>query len=398
MQAFAGACVLVVDDLASNVQLLRRILEDAGAAYVHGVTDPRIAVETCLDLGPDVVLLDLHMPHVDGHAILTQLREVVPPDEFLPVIMLTADTAPAVREQALDAGANDFVTKPFDRVEVVQRVRNLLAMRAMYGEVQRHNAQLVAELNPQVEERRRLTLEAEQRRARVEAALVDGVLRMVFQPIVDLTSGRVVAVEALARFDCEPQRPPDVWFAEAQEVGMGVELELAAIDAALDAVDGLALELVVTVNASPMTTLSGDLIASLDRMPGDRIVLELTEHNRIEDYEAVLAALDRLRSKGVRIAVDDASAGYNGLRQILRLRPDVIKLDGEITKGIDRDPVRRALASSLMAFGVDTGALIVAEGIETEAELEVLRGLGVRWGQGYRLARPGPLPVPTSVW
>jgi EAL domain-containing protein (putative c-di-GMP-specific phosphodiesterase class I) len=283
-------------------------------------------------------------------------------------------------------------------VEVVQRVRNLLSMRAMYAEVQRHNAQLVAEFHPQIEERRRLALEAEQRLARVEQALADGALRMVFQPIVDLASGRIVAVEALARFDCDPQRPPDVWFAEAQEVGLGVELELAAIDAALAALEGFDLELVVTVNASPMTTLNGGLAASLDRIRGDRIVLELTEHNRIDDYEAVRTALDGLRSRGVRIAVDDASAGYNGLRQILRLRPDVIKLDCEITQGIDRDPVRRALASSLMTFGVDTGALIVAEGIENEAELTVLRSLGVRWGQGYHLARPGPLPVPSSLW
>ncbi len=395
---FANACVLIVDDLEANVRLLRRILEEAGASNVHSVSDARIAVEQCLQLRPDVVLLDLHMPHVDGHAILSVLREVLPADEFLPVIMLTADTTPQVREEALDAGANDFVTKPFDRVEVVQRVRNLLSMRAMYAEVQRHNAQLVAEFHPQIEERRRLALEADQRLARVEQALADGALRMVFQPIVDLASGRIVAVEALARFDCDPQRPPDVWFAEAQEVGLGVELELAAIDAALAALEGFDLELVVTVNASPMTTLNGGLAASLDRIRGDRIVLELTEHNRIDDYEAVRTALDGLRSRGVRIAVDDASAGYNGLRQILRLRPDVIKLDCEITQGIDRDPVRRALASSLMTFGVDTGALIVAEGIENEAELTVLRNLGVRWGQGYHLARPGPLPVPSSLW
>jgi EAL domain-containing protein (putative c-di-GMP-specific phosphodiesterase class I)/FixJ family two-component response regulator len=394
---FAGACVLVVDDSATNVELLRRILARTGAGGVHGVTDARLAVARCLELRPDIVLLDLHMPHLNGQAVLTALRETIAPDEFLPVLMLTSDTSGDARERALDAGANDFLTKPFDRVEVVQRMRNLLSMRAMYAAVQRHNAELLAQLEPQATERRRIAVETARRRARVEAALADGALRMVFQPIVDLTTGRVVAVEALARFDCEPRRPPDVWFAEAQEVGLGATAELAAIDAALASLNDLPADIVLTFNASPMTTLSNALDARLDRVQGDRVVVELTEHDRIDDYEAVLAALEGLRARGVRIAVDDASAGYNGLKQILRLRPDVIKLDGEITHGIDGDPVRRAMATSLMSFAVDTGALIVAEGIETEAELAILRGIGVRWGQGFYLARPGPLPVPTSV-
>jgi EAL domain-containing protein (putative c-di-GMP-specific phosphodiesterase class I) len=204
-------------------------------------------------------------------------------------------------------------------------------------------------------------------------------------------------VEALARFDCKPRRPPDEWFAEARDVGLGAEAELAAIDAALASFDDLPAEMVLAVNASPATVLSGVLDECLGRVPGHRIVLELTEHDRIDDYEAVLAGLERLRGNGVRIALDDASAGYNGLQQILRLRPDVIKLDREITHGIDGDPVRRALAASLITFGHDTGAVVVAEGIETQAELAILCSLGARWGQGYHLARPGPLPIPTSV-
>ena len=120
---------------------------------------------------------------------------------------------------------------------------------------------------------------------------------MVFQPIVDLTTGRVVAVEALARFDCEPRRTPDAWFAEAQEVGLGAKAELAAIDAALASLDDLPHDVVMTVNASPMTTLSNALDARLAQVPGDRIVVELTEHDRIDDYQAVLAALEGLRER-----------------------------------------------------------------------------------------------------
>jgi EAL domain-containing protein (putative c-di-GMP-specific phosphodiesterase class I) len=114
----------------------------------------------------------------------------------------------------------------------------------------------------------------------------------------------------------------------------------------------------------------------------------------VEDYDALVRALDGLRSQGVRVAVDDTGAGYAGLAHILRLRPDIIKLDIDLTRGIDADPVRRALAASLVAFGGDIGATITAEGIETGEELEALRTLGVTCGQGYYLARPGPLPLP----
>jgi EAL domain-containing protein (putative c-di-GMP-specific phosphodiesterase class I) len=364
---------------------------------VHGVTDSRLAVERCLELRPDVVLLDLRMPHLDGVAVLHALRAAVPATDFLPVVVLTADISRAVRKEALDAGASDFVTKPFDGIEVVQRVRNLLSMRAMYREVQRHNAELEAELERQAEEQRRIAVAAEKRRARVAGAFVEGAMRIVFQPVVDLVSGRTVAVEALARFDCEPQGTPDLWFAEAAVAGRGVELEVMAIDNAVAMFDQLPPDAVLSLNASPMTVVSGALEGALERLPGPRVILELTEHDRVEDYDVVLASLEGLRQQGVRIAVDDAGAGYAGLQQILRLRPDIIKLDLDITRGIDRDPVRRALASSLLTFGHDTGALIAAEGIETYAELETMRDLGVRWGQGFFLARPGELPVPAFV-
>jgi EAL domain-containing protein (putative c-di-GMP-specific phosphodiesterase class I) len=216
---------------------------------------------------------------------------------------------------------------------------------------------------------------------------------MVFQPIVDLNTSSVIGVEALARFQCQPQRSPDIWFAEAAQVDLSVELELAAIEAALAQLPDLPDDVLMSVNASPLTAMSPGLVAALARSAGPRVVLELTEHTRIDDYPTLLAALDELRWQGVRIAVDDAGAGYAGLHQILELRPDIIKLDVDITRGIDTDPVRRALAASLVSFGHDTGAVIVAEGVETAEELDTLGQLGVPWGQGFLLARPAPLPA-----
>ena len=147
----------------------------------------------------------------------------------------------------------------------------------------------------------------------------------------------------------------------------------------------------LSVNVSAAAVCDRRMAGILEGVPGHRIVLEITEHVRVADYERLHRALDRLRVNGFRVAVDDAGAGFAGLQHILRLRPDIIKLDLSLTQGIDVDPIRRALGLSLVGFARDIGAALIAEGIETAAELDVLRGLGVRWGQGYYLARPGPI-------
>ena len=384
-------CVLIVDDIDSNVQHLELILRMAGASSVHIVSDARSAVDRCLEVRPDVVLLDLDMPLVDGYEVLTSLRGVLPVEGFLPVLALTGDTTNQARERALDAGVNDFLTKPYDDVEFVQRVRNLLTMRALYRTVQRHNVELQAELDAHAEGHRRVTVESDLRRARVADVIANDALRMVYQPIVDLAGGQTVGVEALARFDSEPQRSPAAWFAEAAAVGLAIELDLAAVEASLGALDWLPDDVFLSLNVSPATAISGRLHDCLRGVRSDRIVLELTEHTRIDDYDVLRSALDELRQQGARVAVDDAGAGYAGLQQILRLRPDIVKLDLEFTRTIDADPVRRALATSLVTFGRDTGELIIAEGIETPEEFDTLERLGVCWGQGFYLARPGPL-------
>ena len=157
--------MLIVDDVDSNVLHLELMLRMAGASSVHIVTDARIAVDRCLEVVLDVVLMDLDMPHVDGHAVLSSLRQVLPDQGFLPVFVLTCDSTNQARELALDAGVNDFLVKPYDDVEFVQRVRNLITMRALYRTVHRHNMELQAELDAHAEGHRRVTVERDLRRA-----------------------------------------------------------------------------------------------------------------------------------------------------------------------------------------------------------------------------------------
>jgi EAL domain-containing protein (putative c-di-GMP-specific phosphodiesterase class I) len=217
------------------------------------------------------------------------------------------------------------------------------------------------------------------------------VLSMVFQPIVDLVTDEVAAVEALARFDVSPYRPPDVWFHEAHEHSLGVELELLAVTLALAQLPMLPDGVALTINAGPELVMCPQFVNAFLDVPAQRVVLELTEHTLVDDYPALIAALYELRRKGTRLSIDDTGSGYSSLAHILKLAPDFIKLDRDLVSGIDVDPVRRALAASLITFAADTGAEIIAEGVETEDELEVLRRLGVRYAQGYNLGQPSAL-------
>lgn len=229
--------------------------------------------------------------------------------------------------------------------------------------------------------------------ARIRRIMDANELSIVNQPIVRLTDDRVVGFECLSRFSGPEKLTPDIWFGQAASVGMGVELETAAVRKALAALDFLPGDLFITLNVSPETIVSDELPAVLKGRSANRIILELTEHALVHDYARLHSALARLRRRGARLAIDDAGAGYSSLRHILDLRPDIIKLDISLTRNINGDPARSALAAALVHFARATGSRILAEGVETASELEALRALGVEFVQGYHLGRPAPLSV-----
>jgi EAL domain-containing protein (putative c-di-GMP-specific phosphodiesterase class I)/CheY-like chemotaxis protein len=394
--SLVDAVVLVVDDQQTNVTLLERLLARAGVGRVVGITDPRRTIEHYQALGPDLILLDLHMPHLDGIAVLEALAAVIPAESYTPILVLTADTTLEAKQRALAAGAKDFVTKPFEQTEVLLRVKNLLETRSLHVSLKRHNAALQGEIRQNNERDRRLADEHQRLVGRVRRVLDHHDVATVYQPIVDLSTGHLVGVESLSRFRSPPHRGPDEWFAEAAAVGLGTELELLAVRAAIDQISQLPDDVYLAVNVSPRVAIEPQLAEILLPL-GERIVLELTEHEQVDHYDHLLDTLDRFRSSGIRIAVDDAGSGYASLRHILRLHPDIIKLDIDLTRGVDLDPSRRALAAALVTFGNQIGAAITAEGVETADELDALRHLGVGYGQGYHLARPGPLPIPPAT-
>jgi EAL domain-containing protein (putative c-di-GMP-specific phosphodiesterase class I) len=212
---------------------------------------------------------------------------------------------------------------------------------------------------------------------------------VVFQPIVELGSRGVVGYEALSRFHLEPRRSPDVWFAQAARVGLGVELELKAVRSALDLLDEVPDHCFLSLNVSAPTLCSSGLEAAMTAVTGDRVVLELTEHDLIRDYDRLNTATARFRESGIRVAVDDAGTGCSGFSHILKVSPDVIKLDRTITRSIDLHPARQDLAASVVALARGIGATVVAEGVESDAECHELARIGVSEGQGYLFGRPG---------
>src|SRR4051794_22298578 len=230
---------------------------------------------------------------------------------------------------------------------------------------------------------------AEEQRAEIEQVLEDPGARIahVFQPVVDLRTGLVAGFEALSRFK-DSRRPPNAWFAQAHRCGLGIELEMAAARAQLET-PHRPLGTRLSINLSPTAMLSAEAENLLD---GDlsHLLLEVTEDELMAEGGALEERLGELRRRGARLAVDDIGAGYAGLKQVMRLQPDLLKLDRSLVAGVCEDPAKGAMVDALVRYARRIGADVCAEGVETLEDLEALADLDVTYGQGYVLARPAP--------
>ncbi|MGY1811720.1 sensor domain-containing phosphodiesterase [Blastococcus sp. SYSU D00820] len=224
-------------------------------------------------------------------------------------------------------------------------------------------------------------------RERVAAVLRERTVQPVFQPVVELDGGRVVSYEALARFSgADPERV----FGDALRAGLSVELEELAARTALAAARDRPHEVRVAVNLSPAALLTPSVLDMVLAAAGDGIGVEITEHARVDDYAGLLRARRLLREAGVTVSIDDTGSGYSSLQHVLRLEPDVIKLDAALVSGVDRDPAKQALVAAMQTFAGEVGVRVVAEGVETAAERDALAARGVRYGQGFLFGRPEP--------
>jgi EAL domain-containing protein (putative c-di-GMP-specific phosphodiesterase class I)/DNA-binding NarL/FixJ family response regulator len=379
--------VLVAEDDPTMRSALCALVEaDPALELVGAAGDADAAIAVAEVERPDVCIVDVSMPAGGGARATREIRRAVPDARVL------VHSGSEDRTTVLDllrAGASGYVVKGTAPDEVLEALR-----RTARGESTLSHAVADSVVGALTEVLVRDEAASDLRAAtidRIRRTIDGGLLTTVLQPICELDTRAPAGFEALSRFAVEPVQAPDVWFGEAEEVGLLLELDLAAVRSALRTLPALAPAAFLALNVSPSTvTAPAFLDAVLGCHDASRVVIEITEHAPIERYETVGCALARLRADGVRVAIDDAGAGFASLRHILRLEPDFIKLDGELTRNVAVDRSQRALASALISFARETGATIIAEGLETDEQIAVLRDLGVSVGQGYRLGRPAP--------
>jgi EAL domain-containing protein (putative c-di-GMP-specific phosphodiesterase class I)/AmiR/NasT family two-component response regulator len=375
--------VLIADDEPALRHALAALFaHEDGLVVVGEAGDADQAIEIAGERLPDIALVDVNMPAGGGPRAAREILRVSPETR---VIALSAfEDRPTVFEM-LRAGAVGYLVKGTPSQDLLGSITKVfdggasLSAEVIDG--------LVHELSSKL---RREEIEQDQRAARrgeIDRFLSGHGVTMVFQPIVDLRSRAPVGLEALARFHSLPLRPPNEWFAEAVELELGTQLELMAIRTAMASIDRLPTDAYLSVNCSARAAMSPELAGLIDGHAA-RMVIEITEHEAIEDYAVLSTTLEELRRQGVRLAIDDAGAGFASLRHTLLLRPDIVKVDTSLTRDIDADRAKRALTSALVSFGEEMGVAIVAEGIETREELETLLALGVPFGQGFYLAPP----------
>jgi EAL domain-containing protein (putative c-di-GMP-specific phosphodiesterase class I)/CheY-like chemotaxis protein len=388
--------VMVVDDDEAVLSLLSDVITSDGTVEVVGTArDPREASDLAERSRPDVALVDVRMPGGGGPVAARGIRRGSPGTR---VVAVSAETNPDVIMSMLDAGAMGFVGKDEPIDQLLRAVHRSMDGRSSISVPQiEATTELLAEHVSKLETRK-----AKDAADRIARAIVGPSLHMVFQPIVELIGGRVVGVEALARFAEKPRRMPEAWFADAAKVGLLAELELVAIDRALAELYRIPNDVYVSINLSPKTVGSEELRDLLDGVDGRQIVVEMTEQTQIKDYTELAAQLLPLRERGIRLAIDDVGAGFSSLERVVRLAPDIMKLDRSTVTGVAEDPVRKSLIERLVSFSDEVGMSVIAEGIETREDLDVLRTLYVPYGQGFHLGRPGPIPQgweqPSTVW
>jgi diguanylate cyclase (GGDEF)-like protein len=225
-------------------------------------------------------------------------------------------------------------------------------------------------------------------------------LSALFQPIIDLKSGEFLGFEGLIRGPADsPLHSPVNLFGAAEQQGLQLELEMLSRQIVLETFAKLNLPGNLFLNVSPETLTNpsfkdGQTLAFLKRqgLDPERVIIEITENQPTFDFEGMRTALLHYRSMGFKIAIDDLGEGFSSLRLWSELRPEFIKIDMHFVQGVDHDPIKLQFLKSIQHIADSCDTRVIAEGVETEAELRVVKDLGIALGQGYFIARPSPTP------
>jgi EAL domain-containing protein (putative c-di-GMP-specific phosphodiesterase class I) len=369
--------VLVVEDDPLLRRGMVRILEGGG----FGVIEAGSGVEALEMLGQrevDCVLSDISMPGMDG---IELLKVVTGRDLDLPFVLITGVPSLETAIEAVEYGAFHYLRKPFGRAQILDLVTRAVQVRRL-TQLKRQALALAGLPGG-------LSRDLQGLHAAFERVLAS--FHLVFQPIVRARSGEIFGYEALLRSNEASLPHPGAVLHAAERLERVQELGRAIRGRATEAIDQqLCPDCVMFINLHPADLEDDQLLDATSRLTAlaSRVVLEITERASLGGVADLRRRVERLRDLGFRIAVDDLGAGYAGLTSFVALQPDLVKIDMSLIRGVDGDPTRRRLVRSMTDVCRDMGILVVAEGIETEAEREVLAELGCDLLQGYLLGRP----------
>ncbi|MDQ0654258.1 GGDEF/EAL domain-containing response regulator [Pseudomonas cedrina] len=392
------ATLLIVDDDPQVRKLLETLLQHEGYLTLSAGSGEE-ALQSVAKQPPDLILLDVMMPGLDGYEVASRLKG----DEAtagIPIIMLSALSESSARVSGLETGAEEFISKPVERVELWLRVRNLLRLKAR-GDLAANPPDLAPrQIGMNVHDLARQDLENALRQA-VERSEFS----VHYQPKVEVASGRICALEALLRWE----RPnygavsPAVFVPILESLGLIVPVGRWVIDTVCQQIaewqrgDIGAVE--VSVNVSGHQLIEGDLIADIARILAQTGVaphwleVELTEGSLMENTQHTIASLQRLHAMGVKISIDDFGTGYSSLAYLRRFPIDTLKIDIAFIREVTTNPQDAAITRTIIELAHSLNLRVVAEGVETQAQLAFLKDAGCDQIQGYLFSRP--LPVDT---
>ncbi|WP_219267872.1 EAL domain-containing response regulator [Pseudomonas sp. Xaverov 259] len=398
--ASSPATLLIVDDEPQVRKLLETLLQHEGYQTLTASSGEE-ALLLVAQQPPDLILLDIMMPGMDGYDVASQLKGNAATAN-IPIIMLTALSESEARISGLETGAEEFLSKPVEHIELWLRVRNLLRLKAHGDQLKTHGLMLEQQLQNQTRETvHDLTREALENDLRLAVERSDFTLH--YQPKVELASGAVCALEALLRWD----RPghgavsPAVFVPLLETLGLIVPVGRWVIDnvcrqiAAWQRSDIGAVE--VSVNVSGHQLIEGDLIADIAAslaktgVAAHWLEVELTESSLMENTQHTIASLQRLRAMGVKISIDDFGTGYSSLAYLRRFPIDTLKIDIAFIREVTSNPQDAAITRTIIELAHSLELRVVAEGVESQAQLAFLKAAGCDQIQGYLFSRPLPM-------
>ncbi|MEH2350534.1 MAG: EAL domain-containing response regulator [Nostoc sp.] len=384
--------ILIIEDEEAVRENLLDLLEAEDFETI-AAANGRIGVHLAICEVPDLILCDMMMPEIDGYGVLTALRQD-PSTATIPFIFLTAKSAKSDFRQGMDMGADDYITKPFTRTELLSAIMNRLEK---YATLKRYLSPQTAinNLSPKMQ-----LLEINLHRTIKQHNFQE--FEIYYQPIVDINSGKIVAAESLLRWQ-SPELGmiyPTEFIPLAESTGLIVPIGkwvLKSVCKQLKSWRDIGINsLIVAVNLSVIEFNQPDFIhkivnfIDINNLEPDDLELELTETMIMQDVNSAIATMGKLQSLGIKIAIDDFGTGYSSLIYLKNLPINTLKIDRYFIHNVAKDPQKSAITKALIQMAHNLNLNVIAEGVETEAELAFLRQHNCNSMQGFLFSHPLP--------